>query len=297
MVHHRVTENMELGEREMVEASNAPFAGASAIIFGGAKGIGKAIAREWAMRGARVAVADIDEAAARDTAAEIAGHGGAALGLQADVLSQESMEAAAREANAHFGATDIVMNNVGAILNGHPLDIPEQEWRRIFELNYFSIVRSNAIFLPAMLARGSGHVVNTASFAGLYPYAAGRIPYASSKAAVISMSENLALLLEPQGVRVSCLVPGPVMTSIAAGMKDWTPDLPMYGPGSETALMDVGEVAKVLSDGMRDGRILIPSDPIAFEIIARRAEDPDAFTRRKIAAFASGDVGMPKMPG
>jgi NAD(P)-dependent dehydrogenase (short-subunit alcohol dehydrogenase family) len=280
----------------MEEASNAPFAGASAIIFGGAKGIGKAVALEWARRGARVAVADLDLDAASETATEIAGEGGAAIGLACDVLSQASMEVAARDAEAAFGPPDIVMNNVGAILNGHPLDIPEEEWRRIFELNYFSIVRSNAIFLPAMLARGSGHVVNTASFAGLYPYAAGRIPYASSKAAVILMSENLAILLEPQGVRVSCLVPGPVMTGIAAGMKDWTPDLPMYGPGSETALMDAAEVARVLADGMRDGRILIPSDPVAYEIISRRAADPDGFTRGKIAAFASGDVGMPKMP-
>jgi len=280
----------------MSGSAEAPFAGASAILFGGAKGIGKAVALEWARRGAKVAVADIDQAAARETAAEITGQGGKAIGLHADVLSEESLQTTARDAEAEFGPPDIVMNNVGAILNGHPLDIPEEEWRRIFELNYFSIVRSNAIFLPAMLERGSGHVVNTASFAGLYPYAAGRIPYASSKAAVISMSENLALLLEPQGVRVSCLVPGPVMTAIAAGMKDWTPDLPMYGPGSETALMDTGEVARVLADGMRDGRILIPSDPIAFEIIARRAADPDAFTRGKIASFASGDVGMPKLP-
>jgi NAD(P)-dependent dehydrogenase (short-subunit alcohol dehydrogenase family) len=147
-----------------------------------------------------------------------------------------------------------------------------------------------------MLERGSGHIVNTASFAGLYPYAAGRIPYASSKAAVISMSENLALLLEPQGVRVSCLIPGPVMTSIAEGMKDWTPGLPMYGPGSETRLMGTAAVAQVLSDGMRNGRILIPSDEVAFDIIARRAADPDGFTRGKMAAFASGEVGMPKMP-
>ena len=280
----------------MATTGEAPFAGASAIIFGGAKGIGKAVALEWARRGAQVAIADIDPDAAGGTADEIVGEGGEALGVAADVLSQVSMEEAAREAQAAFGPADIVMNNVGAILNGNPLDIPESEWYRIFELNYFSIVRSNAIFLPAMLERGSGHVVNTASFAGLYPYAAGRIPYASSKAAVISMSENLALLLEPQGVRVSCLVPGPVMTGIAQGMKDWTPDLPMYGPGSETALLTTDTAAKVLADGMRDGRILIPSDDIAFEIISRRAADPDAFTRSKIAGFASGDVGMPKMP-
>lgn len=270
------------------------FDGASAILFGGAKGIGKAVAIEWARRGARVAIADLDLAAAEETAGEIVASGGQAIGIAADVLTEESMAAAASVAQAAFGPPDIVMNNVGAILNGHPLDIPASEWHRIFELNYFSLVRSNSIFLPAMLERGSGHVVNTASFAGLYPYAAGRIPYASSKAAVISMSENLAILLEPKGVRVSCLIPGPVMTSIAEGMKDWTPDLPMYGPGSETRLLDTETVARVLADGMEQGRVLIPSDDIALEIIARRAADPEAFIRDKIARFAAGDVGMPK---
>lgn len=280
----------------MAESAGIQFSGASAIIFGGAKGIGKAVAVEWAARGARVAVADLDGDAARQTADEIASGGGTAIAVTVNVLSHESMEEAALAAQAAHGPADIVMNNVGAILNGHPLDIPMDEWHRIFELNYFSIVRSNAIFLPAMIERGRGHVVNTASFAGLYPYAAGRIPYASSKAAVISMTENLALMLEPQGVRLSCLVPGPVMTSIAEGMKNWTPDLPMYGPGSETALLTTDGVAKTLSDGMRAGRIIIPSDDIAFDIIRRRAEDPDGFVRAKIEQFAGGDVGMPKMP-
>ena len=121
----------------MTNAGEAPFAGASAIIFGGAKGIGKAVALEWARRGARVAVADLDLDASRETAAEIAGEGGEAIGLACDVLSQASMETAARDAQAAFGPPDIVMNNVGAILNGHPLDIPDEEGRRGFELNYF----------------------------------------------------------------------------------------------------------------------------------------------------------------
>ena len=95
------------------------------------------------------------------------------------------------------------------MLNGHPEDIPLAEWQRIMDLNYFAAVRGCQHFLPKFLARGSGHLVNTASFAGLYPYAASRVPYAASKAAIISMSQNLAVYLEPQGVRVSCLIPGP----------------------------------------------------------------------------------------
>lgn len=280
----------------MAKSENAPFEGAVALLFGGAKGIGKCVALEWARRGARVAVGDIDLAAAQQTAGEIEAAGGSALAVSVDVLSQESMEAAAAQVESELGQIDIVMNNVGAILNGHPLDIPMEEWYRIFELNYFAVVRSNAIFLPKMLERGSGHIVNTASFAGLYPYAAGRIPYASSKAAVISMSENLALLAEPEGVRISCLIPGPTVTSIIDGMKTFTPDLPMYAGGAELTLQMPQELAVILSDGMRDGRILIPADDIAFEMMQRRARDPDAMIRQKIEEFGRGDTGAPTIP-
>jgi short-subunit dehydrogenase len=104
---------------------------------------------------------------------------------------------------------DIVMNNVGAIMNGNPEDVPIGEWERIISLNLMSVVRSNAVWLPKLLARGRGHIVNTASFAGLFPYATSRMPYVVSKAGVIALSESLALYLHPQGIRVSCLCPGP----------------------------------------------------------------------------------------
>jgi NAD(P)-dependent dehydrogenase (short-subunit alcohol dehydrogenase family) len=278
---------------DLTSKANAPFAGASALIFGGAKGIGKAVAFEWARRGCSLAIADIDEAAASETAAAIVAEGSKAIGMQVDVLSGDSIAEAAATAEAELGEIDIVMNNVGVVLNGHPLDIPAAEWHRIFELNYFSIVRSNNVFLPKMLARGSGHIVCTASYAGLYPYAAGRLPYASSKAAIISLCENLAIITEPGGVRVSCLIPGPTATQIMDGMTNWTPDLPMYSPGSETELILPEQLAATLADGMRDGRILIPAGEEAFEIVRRHARDPDAFVRGKIADFAKGDYGTP----
>ncbi len=280
----------------MTEVASAPFASANALIFGGAKGIGKAVACEWARRGSRLAIADIDAAAAQQTAREIETAGGKAIGISADVLSEDSIAAAAARAEAELGAIDIVMNNVGVVLNGHPLDIPAAEWHRIFELNYFSIVRSNNVFLPKMLERGSGHIVCTASYAGLYPYAAGRLPYASSKAAIISLCENLAIITEPQGVKVSCLIPGPTVTTFMVGMTNWTPDLPMFSPGSETVLILPEQLAATLADGMRDGRILIPAGEEAFEIARRHARDPDAFVRGKIAEFARGDYGTPEIP-
>lgn len=277
----------------MSDSANAPFEGANALLFGGAKGIGKAVALEWARRGARLAIADIDEGAAKETAAEIEAAGGTAIGLAANVLKDESVAAAAATAETALGEIDILLNNVGGMLNGHPEDIPSAEWYRMMDINYFAAVRGVQVFLPKFLARGKGHIVNTASFAGLYPYAASRIPYAAAKAAVISLSENLALYLEPQGIRVTCLMPGPVMTGVLDSMTSWTPDCPMRGPGSELGLMLPEDVAVVLSDAMRDGKVLIPSDPTAWNIVERWADGPDAFIQGKIADFARGEAGRP----
>lgn len=278
-------------------ASNAPFAGANALIFGSAKGIGKGVALEWARRGARLVIADIDQAAAAETAAEIERSGGKAVAIAADVTSDESMAAAAAAAEAAFGDINILMNNVGAALTGNPQDIPLSEWRRITELNYFGTLRALDIFLPKFLARGSGHIVNTASFAGLYPYAISRMPYVASKAALIALTESLAIYLEPKGIRVSCLMPGPVQTDILAAHTSWSRDCVLVGPGAEFALLQPADVGVTLSDGMRDGAILIPTHEQVWDTVKRWAQSPDNFIRDKIAGYARGDFGRPSMPG
>ncbi|MGN6356409.1 MAG: SDR family oxidoreductase [Novosphingobium sp.] len=279
----------------MSDSPTAPFAGRNALLFGGAKGIGRAIAHEWARRGVRLAVADIDEHAARATVAEITAMGGTAVALVADVLNDSSVTVAAAQAKAALGELDILLNNVGAMLNGHPEDIPMTEWQRMMDLNYFGTLRGIQAVLPGMQARGRGHVVNTASFAGLYPYAASRIPYAAAKAAVISLSQNLALYLEPQGLRVTCLVPGPVLTEVMDAMTTWTDDCPMRGPGAELELMLPEDVAVVLSDAMAEGAVLVPSDPVGRDILSRWAGSPDGFVRGKIADFARGERGIPSI--
>jgi NAD(P)-dependent dehydrogenase (short-subunit alcohol dehydrogenase family) len=275
--------------------SNAPFAGANALIFGGAKGIGRAVALEWARRGARLAVADIDEAAAKATTAEIEAAGGKAVGLAADVLSDDSVTSTVAAATSALGELDILMNNVGGTLNGHPEDIPVAEWQRMMDLNFFAAVRGVQAVLPAFLKRGRGHIVNTASFAGLYPYAASRIPYGAAKAAVISLSQNLAIYLEPQGVRVSCLAPGPVLTGVTESMTSWTDNCPMRGPGASFELMVPEDVARVLADGMREGKVMIPSDSNVWGLVRRWAEGPDAFVAERIDTFARGDMEKPRI--
>jgi NAD(P)-dependent dehydrogenase (short-subunit alcohol dehydrogenase family) len=271
-----------------------PFQGKRALIYGAARGIGRAVALEFARRGAQVAIADIDLAGAAETAADVIKLGNKAVSLQCDVLKAESVRAVAEEAGRGLGEFDIVMNNVGAILSGNPEDIPMSEWQRIIGLNLMSVIHSLDVFLPKFIARGEGYIVNTASFAGLYPYAFSRMPYVAAKAAVVALSESLALYLLPKGIRVSCLCPGPVMTRVMEGMKTWSQNAPMPGPGSQYTLKTAEEAAITLADGMRDGRIIIPTDEKVWDVMKHHVESPDQFIHEKIQAFARGDWGTPK---
>jgi NAD(P)-dependent dehydrogenase (short-subunit alcohol dehydrogenase family) len=274
-------------------ASLAPFAGGRVLIYGGAQGIGRSVALEFARRGAAIAVADINAAGAEETAGQINAAGGKALSLACDVTDEAAVHATAAEAERRLGEIDIVVNNVGVILNGNPQDIPTAEWRRIMDLNFFSVIYSNGYFLPKLVERGRGHIVNVGSFAGLYPFAASRMPYVAAKAAVIALSESLALYLQPLGVRVSCLCPGPVATNVRDSMKTWSADVAFRGPGSQYHVIMPDEAAVILADGMRDGRVVIPTDEKVWEVLQRHAADADQFLHDKMAEFARGDSGMP----
>jgi NAD(P)-dependent dehydrogenase (short-subunit alcohol dehydrogenase family) len=269
------------------------FDGKNALVIGAGQNIGREIAIEFARRGARVAVADINKAGADETAALIVAAGGKAVGIACDVSSEESVTAAVDQAEAFLGALDVHMNNAGIIHSGNAEDFPPVEWERMFSINFFGAVRANAVVLPRMLSRGQGYIVNTASFAGLYPYATNRIPYAASKAALVSMSQNMAIQLLPLGVRVSCLCPGPTYTTSVQGMKPWSDNVIMRGPGSDLAVKSQDEVAKILADAMEQERILIPTHEKGWETMRDYAASPDDFIRTKADDFAQGRSGLP----
>ena len=102
-------------------------------------------------------------------------------------------------------------------------------WQRTIDVNLLSVVRSFHVFLPILLEQGSGHIVNTASTAGLFAYAFERLPYTATKAAVVGVSEALALYLRPKGIGVSCLCPGPVATNIGEQIT-FHDDVPLNSP-------------------------------------------------------------------
>lgn len=272
------------------------FNGSRVLLIGGAQNIGRAVALEFARRGADVAVADRDEAGAIETARLVSELGRRSVGLSCDVTDEASIAAAADAAEAAIGPIDLLMNNAGILSGGNPEDIPLSAWQGMMDVNYFGMVRAIGLVLPRMLARGSGHIVNTASFAGLYPFAASRIHYAASKAAVLSMTENLALYCLPRGVGVSCLCPGPVMTTSVQGMKHYSEEYQMRAPGSHLTLISAEDAATILADGLERGQIIIPTHPEVRETLIARAPSLDDFIHTKLAEFATGDSGRPHVP-
>ncbi|WP_235632104.1 SDR family oxidoreductase [Mycolicibacterium rutilum] len=203
---------------------------ATAVITGAGSGIGRASAHAMAARGARVVVADIDGDAAERVAEEIASSGGQAAAVVCDVTAEHAHAELGEFAVDRFGRVDVVMNNVGVLTSGRPDHLPVSEWQRIIDTNLMSVVRSNAVFLPVLMRQGRGHIVNTASFAGLFSYSYDRLPYAATKAAIVQMSEGLRLYLQPRGIGVTVVCPGPVATNILSSMP------PTFGPPVKTGL-------------------------------------------------------------
>jgi NAD(P)-dependent dehydrogenase (short-subunit alcohol dehydrogenase family) len=262
---------------------------AVAIITGAGSGIGRATARSLGTRGARVVVADRDEVGAQETVDLIAAAGGSATAVQTDVLAETAFTDLRDAALATYGRVDVVMNNVGALTRGRPDAIPVDEWRRVLEVNLLTVVRSNDVFVPLLLAQGGGHIVNTASFAGLYTYAWDRTPYAAAKAAVVQLSEGMRLYLHPQGIGVTVLCPGPVMTGIMRSMPPtFGPETPTRGPGKQFGLLQPDMVGEQVAQAILDDTFWLPTHPQVRDVLIERASDWDAFIRRQEAEIGEG---------
>lgn len=185
-----------------------------ALVTGGASGIGRALARALAREGARVVVADVDEAAMADTAAAIAKEGGQALTVKTDVSVLEQVQALADRAWAAFGAVHILCNNAGVGVYGGLETATYRDWQWVMGVNLWGVIHGLLAFLPRMITQGQpGHIVNTASMAGLVA-SQGLGVYNTTKYAVVGLSETLAKDLRPYNIGVSVLCPMGVATRI-----------------------------------------------------------------------------------
>ncbi len=207
------------------EFSMGPFlAGQTAIITGGANGIGRAIAAALAQAGASVFVLDRDGEAAEQTAASLRARGRAAHAVRCDVTSADDVGQAIETVGAQSDRIDLLMNNAGVSSMQHVWDITEEEWDRNFDVNVKGMFLCSKAVLPTMMGRRAGKIINTASVAGTrgVPLLAH---YAASKWAVIGYTKSLAIELAPYGITVNAVCPGYVMTSMQERELGWEASL------------------------------------------------------------------------
>ena len=264
--------------------------GAVAVITGGGSGIGRGTALALAAAGTNVVVTDVDGERAADVAAEATAAGAECVGAILDVTRQADFDRARDLALDQFGRVDIVMNNVAVIAAGLPEHIPMDEWERSVSTNLLSVVRSNATFLPGLLAQQRGHIVNTASTAGLFAYAYERLPYSATKAGVVALSESLALYLRPKGVGVTCLCPGPVATNIVESFAFSGPAVRLRSPGKDLVVLAPEVVGEMVRRAIVDDQFLLLTHPELQEALVARAQDPERFLARQAAAIAEDDA-------
>ena len=253
-----------------------------AVITGGASGIGRATALSLARRGARIVVADINADGAGTVGAEITAAGGQAAGVHCDVADPAAFDELKAFTLDRFGAVDVIMNNVGVLTRGLPDHLPVAEWERIITINLLSVVHSNAAFLPLLIAQGEGHIVNTSSLAGLFTYAYDRLPYAAAKAAIVQLSEGLRLYLHPQGIGVTVLCPGPVMTNIMTSLPPaFGPEVATRGPGPQFTVLAPEVVGEQVTEAILHDRFMLYTHPQTRDLLLDRASDWDAFIARQ----------------
>lgn len=199
------------------------ISGKTAIVTGGASGIGLGIATALAEAGANVVIADIQKAAAEEAAHRLSGTNKRVMPVWIDVTREQSVLDALAEAERNFSKLHIACNNAGVPMHGTRLvDVPRDDWEFVIGVNVWGIIHGIRHFVPAILKHGEeGHIVNTASVAGFQNRrGTNQGPYSMSKYAVASLSEALEHELEGTNIGVSVLCPGPVNTNIPRGARN-----------------------------------------------------------------------------
>jgi NAD(P)-dependent dehydrogenase (short-subunit alcohol dehydrogenase family) len=236
-----------------------------AVVTGGANGIGAALSRRFAAEGARgVVVVDREADAAVAVADEIGG-----LALTADVGVEADIASVVERTEAAFGPIDLFCSNAG-IGGGGSVDADDAVWQSIWDINLMAHVYAARAVLPAMLARGEGYLLNTASAAGLLTNI-GNAPYTVTKHAAVGLAEWLSITYGDRGIKVSCLCPQGVRTNMLLGSPG--------DPSTEVVLaqgaIEPEQLADAVIDGLRDERFLILPHPEVADYVKRKAEDPD----------------------
>jgi NADP-dependent 3-hydroxy acid dehydrogenase YdfG len=225
------------------------LAGKVAIITGGAGGIGKALGVEMAARGCAIVLADVNEELLEATAAELRGVGALVMSRVVDVRDADAVKGLVRDAHRDLGRIDYLFNNAGINVCAEIFDTSLEDWNRLIDVNLRGVVHGVHAALPVMREQGFGHIINTASAAGLIP-AAAEGAYAATKHAVVGLSSALRVEAEASGVRVSVVCPGLVDTAILSSTKYVNLDARAIVDASPQKPIEPAKAAKLILRGV-----------------------------------------------
>lgn len=261
-------------------------AGRVVVVTGGGSGIGRALCGAFAERGAKgIAVADIDEAGAKRVAGELGE--GRALAASVDVADESQVTALVRTTEEAFGPVDLFCANAGIIVGGG-VEAPDADWQRMWAVNVMSHIYAARAVLPAMIERGEGYLLHTASAAGLLTQL-GSAPYSVTKHAVVALAEWLSITHAADGIKVSCLCPQGVwtgMTGAPAGAPPEEADRLLSATAGRNGMLMPDEVASAVLEALADERFLVLPHPEVATFEQRRAGDRERWLRsmRRIQA-------------
>lgn len=237
-------------------------AGKHVVVTGGASGIGRALARRFAEEGAAaVVVADLDGSGAESVAAEFGGHG-----FRVDVADEAQVVSLVSRAVEANGPIDLFCSNAGIAVHGG-VEVPDADWTKIWNVNLMSHIYAARAVLPAMIERGAGYLLNTASAAGLLTQI-GSAPYAVTKHAAVALGEWLAITHGDQGIKVSVLCPQAVRTTMTAGLENG-------GVAGVDGMIEPEQLADSVIEGLADERFLILPHETVRTYMQRKTADYD----------------------
>jgi NAD(P)-dependent dehydrogenase (short-subunit alcohol dehydrogenase family) len=270
----------------------------TAFITGGSSGIGLSFARRLARGGAKLALVDRDAGGLDRAVAELGAMQATAIGLVCDVGDRAQFRAAAEQAEADLGPVHYVMNNAGVAVAGPIEEVTPEVWDWMMRVNLMGVIHGIEIFVPRLKARGEGHIINTASMAGMrgLPMMG---PYCATKAAVVSLSETLYAELKPLGIGVSVLCPGFVKTRLHVTSSESDPSRDASTAGGFSPFIDAGipveVVAERLAEAIAAGEFYVFTHPGYREIVEKRcAALHTAFeSASQSPALAGVDTALP----